>query len=337
MPGCYDDDDYGAIMKALLCKAWGQPEDLRIEEVVDPVPGERQVVIDVKAASVNFPDTLIIQNLYQFKPPLPFSAGGECAGIVRAVGKDITQVKPGDRVAALTLYGSFAEQVVTDIGGVVALPNAVDYATAASFLMAYGTSYHALVDRGSVKAGETLLVLGASGGVGLAAVEIGKQLGAKVIAAASSAEKLKVCAEHGADELINYHEEDLRARVKSITGGKGVDVVYDAVGGELAEAALRSCAWRGRFLVVGFASGVIPKPPLNLPLLKGCAVIGVFFGEYVGREPQKYQSDLRQLFRWLVDGKLRPHIDAEYPLQRGAEAIRALMDRKVSGKVVIVP
>jgi len=324
-------------MKALLCKQWGPPENLRIEELPDLTPGKGQVVIDVKAASVNFPDTLIIQNLYQFKPELPFSAGGECAGVVRAVGENVIAVKPGDRVVALTLYGSFAEQVVCDANAIAIMPDALDYVPAASFVMAYGTSYHALVDRGGLQAGETLLVLGASGGVGLAAIEIGKQLGAKVIAAASSAKKLAVCAEHGADELINYAEEDLRARIKTITAGKGVDVVYDAVGGELAESALRSCAWRGRFLVVGFASGVIPKPPLNIALLKGCAIVGVFFGEYVGREPAQFRSDLRQLFSWLMEGKLRPHIDAQYPLDRGAEAIRALMDRGVSGKVVITP
>jgi NADPH2:quinone reductase len=324
-------------MKALLCKEWGLPESLRLEEVPDPQPGRGQVVVDVKAAAVNFPDTLIIQNLYQFKPPLPFAAGAECAGVVRAVGEGVTHLKPGDRVMALTLYGSFAEQVLCDTGAVVKMPDGVDFDTAASFVMAYGTSYHAVVDRGALQAGETLLVLGASGGVGLAAVEIGKQLGAKVIACASSAEKLAICAEHGADELINYSSEDLRARIKTITGGKGVDVIYDAVGGELAEAALRSCAWRGRFLVVGFASGTIPKPPLNLPLLKGCSVVGVFWGEYVGREPQRFQNDLQQLFRWLLDGKLRPRIEAKYPLERGAEAIRALMDRKVSGKVVVTP
>lgn len=325
-------------MKALLCKAWGQPEDLSLEDVAEPQAAAGQVVIDVAAASVNFPDTLIIQNLYQFKPELPFAPGGECAGIVRSVGEGVTRVKPGDRVTALTLHGSFAEQVVCDAEAVVALPDSVDFVTAASFVMTYGTSYHALADRGSLQAGETLLVLGASGGVGLAAVELGKQMGAKVIAAASSAEKLAVCTEHGADEVINYSEEDLRARLKAITDGKGVDVVYDPVGGDLAEAALRSCGWRGRYLVVGFAAGGgIPKAPLNIPLLKGCAILGVFWGDYVNREPEHYQADLQQLFSWLQAGKLRPRIAAQYPLQRGGEAIRLLMDRKVSGKVVVTP
>jgi NADPH2:quinone reductase len=322
-------------MKALLCKAWGPPENLQIEDVPDLQPGKGQVVIDVKAASVNFPDSLIIQNLYQIKPALPFSAGGECAGVIRSVGEGVTRVKVGDRVSALTLYGSFAEQVACDASAVVPMPAAVDFVTAACFGMVYGTSYHALSDRGNLQAGETLLVLGASGGVGLAAIEIGKQLGAKVIAAASSAEKLAICAEHGADALINYSGEDLRARIKEITQGKGVDVVYDPVGGDLSDAALRSCTWRGRYLVVGFAAGAIPKAPLNLPLVKGCSIVGVFWGDYVTREPQNYQRDQQQLFAWLSQGKLRPLIVAQYPLERGGEAIRSLMDRKISGKVVI--
>ncbi len=324
-------------MKALLCKEWGAPETLVVESVADLQPSAGQVVIDVKAASVNFPDTLIIQNQYQIKPALPFSPGGECAGVIRAVGEGVTQVKVGDRVSALTLYGSFAEQVACAASAVVPMPSDVDFVTAACFGMVYGTSYHALVDRGNLQAGETLLVLGASGGVGLAAVEIGKQLGAKVIAAASSAEKLAVCAEHGADELINYSSEDLRARLKEITGGKGVDVVYDPVGGELFDVALRSCTWRGRYLVVGFAAGAIPKAPVNLPLVKGSSIVGVFWGDYVTREPQNYQRDQQQLFAWLTAGKLKPLIVGQYPLERGGEAIRALMERKISGKLVVTP
>jgi len=324
-------------MKALLCKTWGEPENLQVAEIPDPQPGKDQVVIEVKAASVNFPDTLIIKNQYQIKPELPFAPGGECAGVVRAIGEAVTRVKPGDAVTALTLYGSFAEQVICDASAVVAMPEGLDFVTASSFVMAYGTSYHALVGRGNLQKGETLLVLGASGGVGLAAVEIGKQLGATVIAAASTPEKLAVCADHGADELINYSSEDLRARLKEITKGKGVDVVYDPVGGDLAEAALRSCGWRGRFLVVGFAAGAIPKAPLNIPLLKGSAIVGVFLGDYVNREPDNYQRDLQQLFEWLMAGKLKPLIAGEYPLERGGEAIRALMARKISGKVVVTP
>ena len=324
-------------MKALLCKNWGAPETLSVEDVPDPQPGAGQVVIDVKAASVNFPDTLIIQNRYQIKPALPFAPGGESSGVIRAVGEGVTHVKVGDRVTALTLYGSFAEQVVCDAGGVVPMPAQLDFVTAAAFGMVYGTSYHALADRGALKTGETLLVLGASGGVGLAAIEIGKLLGAKVIAAASSPEKLAICREHGADALIDYSSEDLRARIKEITGGKGVDVVYDPVGGDLADAALRSCTWRGRYLVVGFAAGAIPKAPFNIPLVKGSAIVGVFWGDYVNREPDNFQRDQQQLFAWLLAGKLRPRIVAEYPLARGGEAIRALMERKISGKLVVTP
>ncbi|MBD2859831.1 NADPH:quinone oxidoreductase family protein [Spongiibacter sp. KMU-158] len=322
-------------MKALLCKQWGQPEELVLEDVENLKAGKGQVVIEVKAASVNFPDTLIIQNLYQFKPELPFAPGGECAGVICEVGEGVEHLKVGDKVLALTIFGSFAEQVVTDARMAVPLPDGVSFPEAASFAMTYGTSYHALVDRGQLKSGETLLVLGAAGGVGLAAIEIGKQLGAKVIAAASSADKLAVCAEHGADELINYAEEDLRARLKDITGGKGVDVIYDPVGGDYTEAALRSCAWRGRFLVVGFAAGGIPKIPANLTLLKGCSVNGVFWGDFVAREPDNFKADMRQLFSWLQQGHLRPHIAAQYPLEEGGKAIRALMNRQVSGKVVV--
>jgi len=324
-------------MRALMCKEWGPPEQLQLEDIPAPQPGKGQIVVDVKAASVNFPDTLIIQNLYQFKPDLPFAPGSECAGIVRSIGEGVTRFKPGDRVTAMTLYGSFAEQVVCDEQSAISFPEGVDFVAAASFVMTHGTSYHALVGRGQLQPGETLLVLGASGGVGLAAVEIGKQLGARVIAAASSDEKLKACKQYGADELINYCTENLRDRIKEITGGKGVDIAYDPVGGELSEAALRSCGWRGRLLVVGFASGEIPKAALNIPLLKGSSIIGVFFGDYMMREPDNYQRDLVTLFEWLAKGKLKPLIAGEYSLENGGNAIRALMERSVSGKVVITP
>ncbi|MGD9598699.1 MAG: NADPH:quinone oxidoreductase family protein [Steroidobacteraceae bacterium] len=324
-------------MKALLCKQYGPPESLVVESLPDLVPGERQVVIDVRAAGVNFPDTLIIEGKYQFKPPPPFSPGGECAGVVRAVGSGVTNVKPGDRVIAMTIFGAFAEQVVADAGALVPMPPGLDFPVAAAFMMTYGTSYHALADRGALAAGETLLVLGASGGVGLAAVEIGKALGARVIAAASSAEKLAVCREHGADDLIDYAREDLRERVKALAGGHGVDVVYDPVGGAYTEPALRSIAWRGRHLIVGFANGGIPRIPANLALLKGAAIVGVFWGDYVRREPARIATDLRTLFAWLGEGRLRPRIAATYPLARGGEAIRALMERRVSGKLVVLP
>lgn len=324
-------------MKALLCKEHGPPEKLVVEEVADPKPGKKQVVLDVEAASVNFPDVLIIQNLYQFKPELPFSAGGECAGVVREVGEGVKHLKPGDRVIAATGWGAFAERVCVDAQMVIPMPDKLDFVTASAFVMTYATSYHALVDRAALQEGETLLVLGASGGVGLSAIEIGKVLGARVIACASTDEKLAVCKEHGADELINYESEDLKARVKELTGGKGVDVVYDPVGGPFSEIALRSTGWRGRFLVIGFANGEIPKIPLNLTLLKGCSIVGVFWGDYTAREPENNVKDLFKLFEWLQAGKLKPHIAGTYSLEEGPAAIRQLMDRKVSGKIVITP
>ena len=275
-------------MKAVLCKAFGPPESLVIEDVPSPAPGPGQVVISVKAASVNFPDTLIIQNKYQYKPTLPFSPGSECAGLVKTIGEGVTRVKEGDRVMAVTTYGSFAEEVCTDQSRVLEIPGGMDFPTASAFTLTYGTSAHALLDRGDLKPGETLLVLGASGGVGLAAIEIGKALGARVIACASTDDKLAICLEHGADEAINYTQQDLRERIKLLTNGSGVAVAYDPVGGALSEIVLRSMAWRGRFLVVGFAAGEIPKIPLNLTLLKGCAIVGVFWGEFMKREPQRF-------------------------------------------------
>lgn len=324
-------------MKAVLCKQHGLPETLVVEDLPSPVPGPRQVVISVKACGVNFPDTLIIQNLYQFKPALPFSPGGELAGVVKAVGEGVKRLQVGQPVLAFTGWGGFAEEVLADAKQVVPLPPGLDFAVAAAFMMTYGTSYHALKDRAQLQAGETLLVLGAAGGVGLAAIELGKKMGARVIAAASSAEKLAVCREHGADELINYESEDLRERVKALTEGRGVDVVYDPVGGRYAEPALRSMAWKGRYLVVGFAAGDIPKIPLNLPLLKGCAILGVFWGDFAAREPQANMANGMQLFQWLLQGELKPHISQRYPLEKAPEALRALMERRVTGKVVLVP
>jgi NADPH:quinone reductase len=324
-------------MKALLCKKWGLPETLVVEEVPDPVPDENQALVRVHAAGVNFPDVLIIQDKYQVKPALPFSPGCECAGVIESVGAKITHVKPGMRVMAVTGHGAFAEQVLVDAHTLVPIPEDFDFVTASAFILTYGTSYHALKDRGVLRAGETLLVLGASGGTGLAAVEIGKALGARVIAAASTAEKLEVCRQHGADELINYTSENLKERLKAVTGGTGVDVIYDPVGGPNTEIALRSSAWRGRLLVIGFANGEIPKLPINLTLLKGCSLVGVFWGDYARREPMNMLADLGVLFTWMKAGKLKPHIAGRYPLARGGAAIRALMDRKVSGKLVITP
>jgi NADPH2:quinone reductase len=322
-------------MKAVLCKAYGPPESLVVEDVVSPDPGSGEVVVSVKAASVNFPDVLIIQNKYQFKPQLPFSPGSEVAGVVKTVGDGVTTVKPGDRVMAFTTYGAFAEEVKTEATRLLPLPTGMDFTHAAAFGLTYATSDHALRDRGQLTAGETLLVLGAAGGVGLAAVEIGKALGARVIAAASAADKLAVCREHGADDTINYTADDLRDRVKAITNGRGVDVVYDPVGGAYTEPALRSLAWRGRLLVVGFAAGEIPKIPLNLTLLKGCSIVGVFWGEFTRREPQRFAESMQQLGRWYADGKLKPHVSQTYPLERAADALTAMANRQVKGKVVL--
>jgi len=289
----------------------------------------------MKAASVNFPDVLIIQNKYQFKPPLPFSPGSELAGVVKEAGAGVAGFKPGDRVIAFTTYGAFAEEVKTEAARLLPLPEGMDFKTGAAFLLTYGTSDHALRDRAALRAGETLLVLGAAGGVGLAAIEIGKALGARVIACASSADKLAVCREHGADEGIDYAKEDLRERIKALTDGKGVDVVYDAVGGPYTEPAFRSLAWRGRLLVVGFAAGEIPKLPLNLALLKGASVIGVFWGDFVRREPKEFERSLRQLGEWYRQGKLRPHVSQTFPLEKAVEALKLMAARQVKGKVVL--
>ncbi|HMF97983.1 MAG TPA: NADPH:quinone oxidoreductase family protein [Vicinamibacterales bacterium] len=322
-------------MKAVLCKAYGPPETLVVEDVPSPEPGPGDVVVSVKAASVNFPDVLIIQNKYQFKPPLPFSPGSEVAGIVKAVGEGVTNVAAGDPVMAFTTYGAFAEEVKTDARRLLPLPPGMDFITAAAFGLTYATSDHALRDRGQLAAGETLLVLGAAGGVGLAAIEIGKAVGARAIACASTDDKLAVCRAHGADAIINYATDDLRERVKSLTDGRGVDVVYDPVGGRYSEPALRSLAWRGRLLVVGFAAGDIPKIPLNLTLLKGCSIVGVFWGEFTRREPQRFAESMQQLGRWYADGKLRPHVSHMYPLGRAAEALTQMANRQVKGKVVL--
>lgn len=324
-------------MKAVLCKQFGPPESLVVEDVPAPVAGPGEVVVTVKAASVNFPDVLIIQNKYQFKPPLPFSPGSEMAGVVKSVGAGVDNVKPGDRVIAFTTFGAFAEEVKTEASRCSPMPEGMSFEDAAAFVLTYGTSDHALRDRAQLKAGETLLVLGAAGGVGIAAIEIGKALGARVIACASSPEKLAVCKQHGADELINYASEDLRERVKALTGGRGVDVVYDPVGGPYTELALRSTAWRGRLLVVGFAAGEIPRIPLNLPLLKGSSIVGVFWGDWAKQEPKAFAAGIAQIGAWHRAGKLKPHVSATFPLERAAEAMQMMVNRQVKGKVVVVP
>ncbi|HVL75774.1 MAG TPA: NADPH:quinone oxidoreductase family protein [Noviherbaspirillum sp.] len=324
-------------MKAVVCKAWGPPDSLVVEELPDVVPGPGQVAIDVQAAGVNFPDVLIIQNKYQAKPQLPFTPGSELAGVVRAVGEGVTHLKPGDKVLAFVSQGAFAQQIAVPAAAAMPMPPGLDFDTAAAVTLTYGTSHHAVVDRAQLKAGETMLVLGAAGGVGLAAIEIGKALGARVIAAASSDDKLAVCREHGADLTINYSTTDLREAIKAATDGKGPNVIYDPVGGEYTEPAFRSIAWRGRYLVIGFANGEIPKLPLNLPLLKGASVVGVFWGEFAKREPKANLAAMRELMEWMGQGKIRPHISARYGLAETARALNDMAARKVTGKVVIQP
>jgi NADPH:quinone reductase len=323
-------------MKAVLAKAFGPPEQLVLEEVPPPRPGAGEVVIDVKACGVNFFDALIVQGKYQTRPPLPFSPGGEVAGVVSAVGRGVTGLETGMRVLAFTSHGGYAEQVVADAASVVALPPQMDFVMAAAFPITYATSYHALKDRGQLRSGETLLVLGAAGGVGLAAVEIGRIMGARVIACASSDEKLALARDHGADALINYAASDLRERIRELTAGKGVDVVYDPVGGTYAEPALRGLGPGGRYLVIGFASGEIPKIALNLLLLKVVSMVGVFWGAFAKAQPQRNAANLTELLAWYTQGRLRPHVSATFPLERYREALEALMQRKALGKIVLV-
>jgi NADPH2:quinone reductase len=324
-------------MRAVLCEQFGPPETLVVREVPDPEPGPGQVVVDVAGCGVNFPDVLIIEDKYQFKPDLPFSPGGEVAGTVSAVGEGVDHPSVGDPVLATLGWGGMAEKVVVPASSAIPVPAGIDLVQAAGFLLAHGTSHHALKDRAQLREGETLLVLGAAGGVGLAAVELGALMGARVIAAASTDDKLELCRSRGATETINYATEDLRARLKEITGGRGVDVCYDPVGGDLSEPALRSMAWNGRFLVVGFAAGDIPRIPLNLPLLKGCSVVGVFWGAFTGREPERNAANIAELLGWMAEGRLSPHVSATYPLEQAAEAITELRDRRAQGKVVVTP
>jgi NADPH:quinone reductase len=323
-------------MKALLCKQYGPPESLVVDDIASLHPEKDQVVISVKACGVNFPDTLIIQGKYQFKPPFPFSPGGEVAGIVKEVGEGVTHLKAGDDVFAMPGWGGFAEELLTNANRTFKMPPNMDYAVAASLMYTYGTSYHALKDRAHLKAGETLLVLGAAGGVGLAAVNLGKIMGAKVIAAASSDEKLALCREYGADGLINYAKEDLRDSLKTLTGG-GVDVVYDPVGGNYAEPALRAMNWKGRYLVVGFAAGQIPALPFNLTLLKGSSIVGVFWGAFAEREPKANFQNIMELFQLYHKGDLKPYIQKTYSLAEAPQALYDMLERRVMGKLVVSP
>ena len=325
-------------MRAVVCKRFGGPEVLEIEEVPEPVPGPGQVLVEVRACSVTFPDLLMLRDMYQFKPGLPFVPGSEVAGVVRAVGEGVERFGVGQAVLGSSIsVGGLAEQACLRADTTVALPEGVAFEDAAGLLYGYGTSHHALKDRARLQPGETLLVLGAAGAVGLAAVELGRAMGARVIAAASTGEKLALCRDHGADETINYSSEDLKSRVRELTGGQGADVVYDPVGGDYSEPALRSTAWDGRFLVVGFAAGEIPRVPLNLALLRGCSIVGVFWGSFVGREPERHRANVAELLEWWKAGRLAPHTSATYPLERAADALRDLDERRAMGKVVVTP
>ena len=323
-------------MKALVCRAFGPIGSLVVDDVPDPVPLAGQVVVGVRACGVNFPDVLIVQGKYQFKPALPFSPGGEVAGVVEAVGPGVTGLRVGDRVLAIAAWGGMAEKMAADASQVLALPDGVDFERASCVASAHGTTLYALRDRARLQAGETLLVLGAAGGLGLAAVQIGKRMGARVIAAASSPEKLETCRQHGADLLVDYAREDLKTRVKELTGGAGADVVFDPVGGTASEAALRAIAWQGRLLVLGFTAGDIPKMPLNLVLLKGCSVVGVYWGMSVMRDPAHGRAVLEEILGWLQAGTLAPHVHLRVPLSRALEALEAIDERRVHGKAVVL-
>ena len=324
-------------MKALLCREYGPIEHLRVEDVASPQAGPKEVVVEVKASSLNFPDALMVQGLYQVKPPLPFSPGMELAGIVKQVGEGVRGVALGERVMAFPGRGGFAEECLVGADRISPLPAGMDFDIASAFVLTYCTSLHALKDCGDLQQGETLVVLGAAGGVGTSAIEIGKAMGAKVIAAASSPEKLALCKELGADQTIDYEKEDLRQRILDLTGGKGADVVYDPVGGAHTEAALRATAWRGRLLVIGFASGAIPAIKLNLALLKERSLVGVYWGDWTQRDPQGQRRNVEQLAGWFAEQKIRPLVSERVSLKEAPAAMLRLLQRKVKGKVVVVP
>jgi NADPH2:quinone reductase len=322
-------------VKAALCKEYGPPRSLVVEEVEPPEPGRGEVKLRVHACGVNFPDILMMAGKYQSRPDMPFSPGGEVSGEIITVGEGVEGLATGQRVLGMAGHGGMAEEICLPAAAVVPIPDNMDYETAAGFILTYGTSYHALKQRARLQEGETLLVLGAAGGVGLAAVELGRLMGARVIAAASSREKLDLAGEYGATDFVNYTEENLKDRVKELTGGRGVDVIYDPVGGELFDQCMRSIAWKGRVLVIGFASGEIPKVPVNLALLKGCEIVGVFWGAFTQREPEVHRENTRELLEFATSGKLKPHISATFPLEQAGEALAVLAERKALGKVIV--
>jgi NADPH2:quinone reductase len=324
-------------MRAVICNKFGGPENLIVEDLPEPVPAAGEIVISVKAAALNFFDNLLIRGKYQYRPDPPFSPSAEAAGIVEAIGAGVTDFAPGDHVMAYAIFGCAREKIAVSAEKVVKLPAGLPFEQAAGLTVTYGTSLHALKDRAGLKPGENLAILGASGGVGQAAIELGKVMGARVIACASSDDKLAFCRDMGADETINYAEEDLKARLKELTNGNGADVVYDAVGGDFSEAALRATAWNGRFLVIGFAAGDIPEIPLNLVLLKGCQIVGVFWGQHTEREPAKHRANMATLVDWCASGKITPHIHKVYSFAETAEALNAIARREIKGKAIIVP
>jgi NADPH2:quinone reductase len=324
-------------MKALLCEAYGLIDNLVVKDIPSPVPGPKQLLVEVKAAAVNFPDALMVQGLYQVKPPLPFTPGAEISGIVKTVGAEVKHYKAGDRIIALTSTGGFAEECIVESAKAMPLPTGMDFETGAALVLTYCTSLHGLKDCGHLKAGETLVVLGAAGGVGISAIEIGKAMGARVIAAASSDDKLALCRKVGADETVNYSTENLKDRINELTGGKGADVVYDPVGGPYTEPAVRALAWRGRLLIIGFAAGEIPKIPLNLALLKERSLIGVYWGDSTKHDPTGHLANLHQLHEWFATGRIRPVVSERFPLSAAKDAIASIANRQVKGKIVVLP
>ncbi|UTD27103.1 NADPH:quinone oxidoreductase family protein [Bradyrhizobium sp. WD16] len=324
-------------MKAILCSQYCGPDDLVLADIPDPVAAAGEIVIAIKAAALNFFDLLMIQGKYQIKPPFPFSPAAEVAGMVESVGAGVTEFKPGDRVVASVGYNGAREKIAVAAMQAVKIPDNLDYDRAAGIIIIYGTALHALEDRARPKPGETLAVLGAAGGTGLAACELGKLMGLKVIACASSDEKLAFAKAHGAEVGLNYAKDDLKEGLKQITGGRGVDIVFDPVGGAYAEAALRAVAWEGRFLVIGFAAGEIPKIPLNLALLKGCDIRGVFWGAWAKQNPDKNRANLQKLVQWTADGKISSHVDRTFPLAQTADALNVLAGRQAMGKVILRP
>ncbi len=323
-------------MKAMMCTEFGPPESLKMMQVASPPVGKGQVRVAIHASGVNFPDTLIIQGKYQFKPAMPFAPGHEVAGDIAEVGEGVSGFKVGDRVIAMTGHGGYADEVVVDQNSLLKMPDNMSYVDGAAFTMTYGTSYYALKQRGHLKPGEILLVLGASGGVGLTAVELGKLMGARVIAAAGSDEKLEITKKYGATDTINYSRDKIRDRMKELTDGKGADVIYDAVGGDAFDEAIRSIAWYGRLLVIGFASGRIPSLPANLALLKSCDVVGVFYGAWRARDPQGSRQNFKELLDWYAAGKLKPHVSMTFPLEKAPDAMNALLGRKATGKIILL-